>query len=108
MHASRDHEEHHRWCTWLTELYLDKLNALKDSTGAAELYDECVREFRDFLQQQLCVAGDYFIVCFCSADVVWITLMQETQNILNNPATLGSRCRVCLRCSYVKGKTSDV
>jgi hypothetical protein len=39
-------------CTWLTEIYLDKLNSLKDSMGAAELYEECVQEFRHFLQTQ--------------------------------------------------------
>eukprot|EP00727_Mastigamoeba_balamuthi_P004186 m51a1_g13765 putative vacuolar protein sorting-associated protein 18 homolog (977) ;mRNA; r:253137-257178 len=38
-------------CTWLVEIYLNKLNVLKDS-GAAEMYAEMEKEFHEFLAQR--------------------------------------------------------
>ena len=37
-------------CTWLTEIYLDKINSLKDS-GDLETYDDVESDFQSFIYE---------------------------------------------------------
>src|SRR4051812_36179023 len=37
-------------CTWLTEIYLDKLNLLKDSSSSKDQYQVLKEEFEGFLK----------------------------------------------------------
>jgi hypothetical protein len=47
--AKKDLTQRVMLCTWLTELFLDQLNQLKDRNS--DEYEQCVNEFRDFLTQ---------------------------------------------------------